>query len=57
MKRSNPMFVAWIVFLVFLILCGAALIWADVLKGKPVPRFSQHPVQAIHPLDIYHYAA
>lgn len=57
MKRSNPMFVAWIAFLVSLILCGAALIWAGMLKGKPVPRFSQHPVQAIHPLDVYHYAA
>ncbi|MGI6635079.1 MAG: hypothetical protein ACOX7B_07900 [Christensenellales bacterium] len=56
MKRSNPMFVAWIVFLVFLILCRAALIWTGMLKGKPVPRFSQHPVQAMHLWDAC-YAA
>ena len=35
MKRSNPMFVAWIVFLVFLILCRAALIWTGMLKASP----------------------
>ncbi len=37
-RKRDPVYVGWIVFLLFLLLCGAALLWAGVLKGKPLPR-------------------
>lgn len=40
----SPVLTAWLALLVFLLLCGAALMWAGIARGKPLPRL--HPQQA-----------
>lgn len=37
-EKRDPVYVGWILFLVFLLLCGTALAWAGILRGKPLPR-------------------
>lgn len=49
MKRTkrDPVYVGWMVFLLFLLLSGAALLWAGILRGKPLPRVPTITAEAI----------